>query len=354
VRIWADAEYLLWWNKERFVPALATTSPVGTAQAVAGRLGLPTTSVLYGDGLIGGDAQSGYRGSLGFWLDHGQTIGLGARFFYMGDENDGFTASSNGNPILARPFFNADPLVLAEDALLVAFPGISTGTINIVATNVAKGGDLYLRKLLLSGYCNRLDLIGGYQHTELDDAVWVGHSLVSQDPGGAVPVGTLIDSQDRFKTENQFDGGFIGLMTEAEDGRLTWRMLTKIAFGNMKQSYSVSGSTATTVPGGPAAGANNGLLTWPTNIGFADRNTFAIVPELNVSVGYKLTRNVQLTTGYSFIYWSKVVLAGDIIDTTINPTQLPGPLVGAARPTVSLFDDDFWYHGISAGVNVRF
>ena len=43
VRIWADAEYLLWWNKERFVPALATTSPVGTAQAVAGRLGLPPT-----------------------------------------------------------------------------------------------------------------------------------------------------------------------------------------------------------------------------------------------------------------------------------------------------------------------
>ena len=267
LRMWADAEYLLWWSQDRFVPALATTSPVGTPQAVAGRLGQPTTSILYGNDMIGGDAQSGYRGSVGFWLDQGQTIGLGARFFYVGDENNGFMASSTGNPILARPFFNADPAVLAEDALLVAFPGISTGTINIDVTNVAMGGDLYLRKLLLSGYCNRLDLIGGYQRTDLDDEVLVGHSLVSQDPAGPIPVGTLIDSQDRFKTENQFDGGFIGLMTVAEDGRLTWRLLTKVAFGNMKQSYTVSGSTVTTVPALPALSTNNG----PANVAHEHR-----------------------------------------------------------------------------------
>ncbi len=122
----------------------------------------------------------------------------------------------------------------------------------------------------------------------------------------------------------------------------------------MKQAYTISGSTVTTVPPGPAVGSNTGLLTLPTNIGFASNNTLAIVPELNVSVRYNLKKNVQLTAGYSLIYWSKIILAGDIIDTTINPTQVPGPLVGAARPTVSVSDDSFYYHGITAGVHIRF
>ena len=215
------------------------------------------------------------------------------------------------------------------------------------------GGDLYLRKLLLSGQGNRIDLIGGYQHTDLDDDVWITHSLVSQG-GGPIAIGTVIESQDRFQVENQFDGGFVGLMAASKDGGLSWRLLTKVAFGNMRQAYTISGSTVTTVPPGPAAGINTGLLTLPTNIGFASNNTMAIVPELNVSVKYNLKKNVQLTAGYSLIYWSKIILAGDIIDTTINPTQVPGPLVGAARPAVSVSDDSFYYHGITAGVHIRF
>ena len=34
-----------------------------------------------------------------------------------------------------------------------------------------------------------------------------------------------------------------------------------------------------------------------------------------------MTRNLELSFGYSFIYWSRIVTAGDSIDPAINPSQ---------------------------------
>ncbi len=337
-RIWAHGEYLLWWGQERNIPALVTTSPNGTPRGAAGRLGSPTTSILFGDELIGDDAQSGFRVAGGFWLDALQTWGIGARYFLVGDEDDEFAAASDGDPILARPFFNT--ALNQPDALLVAFPGVSTGSVSMITTNKAEGIDGYLRKLLHAGYCNRLDFIGGYQYSKVEDDVVAANSLVSQDPGGFVPVGTTIDTRDVFEAENTFHGGFIGLMGVAEDGRLTWRMLSKVAFGNMRQRASISGSTVTTVPGEPPASSNSGLLATPNNIGTFERDEFAIVPELNLSVGYKLNNQVEMTVGYSFIHWSNVILAGGLVDPNSS--------------TVQLLDDGFWYQGLSFGAHGRF
>jgi hypothetical protein len=290
---------------------------------------------------------------LGGWFDARQTVGLGFRYFDIGDEKDGFRASSGGDPILARPFFNAD--LNTQDALLVAYPGISVGSVDMVTTNEARGFDALLHLLLLAGGCNRLDLIGGYQYSRIDDGVLASDSLVSQDPNGLIPVGTVIDTRDQFDVENEFNGGSIGLLGTAEDGRLTWRLLTKVGFGNMRQETTISGTTVTTIPGGPSATQNFGLLALPTNIGTTEQDEFAVVPELNVSVGYKITNQLQLTIGYSYIYWSKVALAGEVIDTTINPTQMGGPLVGPPVPTVlPSGNDGFWYQGLDFGLNWRF
>ena len=68
-----------------------------------------------------------------------------------------------------------------------------------------------------------------------------------------------------------------------------------------------------------------------------------------------MTNCFQVTLGYSFVYWTELALAGDMIDTTINPTQMVGPLVGAARPAVpSIASDNFWYTGLSVGGTLRF
>ncbi len=349
---WGDVEYLLLWGKDQRLPILATTSPAGTASNIAGHIGLPTTSVLFGDEMVGGDPYSGVRLSGGAWLNCEQTFGIGGRAFMVEGEDD-WSASSdvNGNPILARPFFNIDSG--GQDALLVAYPGISHGSINISADNETRGFDVFVRKLLVTGHCNRVDLIGGYQSTTIEDSVTVSNTLISDDPS-RIPLGAQIDTRDYFEIENEFHGGFVGLMSSAQDGRLTWNLLAKVAFGNMNQQATIRGTTTSSVPGVGSSTADVGLLAMPTNIGRFDRDEFAIVPELNVSMGYDCSKNCTITVGYTFIYWSEVALAGQMIDTTLNPTQLTGPLVGPARPSSDFSSDGFWLTGLSIGGSVRF
>ncbi len=75
------------------------------------------------------DHFDGGRLRFGVWLDRCHNWGLGAEFFKLGGESETFTATSSGNPILARPFFNTETGV--DDAELVAFPGVLAGTVGV-------------------------------------------------------------------------------------------------------------------------------------------------------------------------------------------------------------------------------
>jgi len=359
-RTWGAVEYLLWWSKDRPIPPLVTTSPPGTPvntgapdfTPVAGTLGQPETEVLFGDESVGNGSVSGFRLQFGLWLDTNQTLGVGGRYFTLGDNDDEFFASSEGDPILARPF--TDTSLPGENALLVAYPGVSTGSIEAQANNDIEGGDVFLRQLVYAGYGNRVDIIGGYQYSRLDDDVQIAHSLVSQDPLIHGPVGTRIDTIDSFEVRNEFHGGTVGLMSEAEDGRLTWRLMSKVGFGKMKETVRISGNTVVTAPNNAVATNDYGLLALPTNIGTYEQDDFVIVPEGSISVGYKLTQWLEISAGYSVIYWTGVQLAGDAIDTTINPTQIGGPLFGPARPAFAFDDTSFWAQGITFGLDWRY
>ena len=351
-RFWFDTEYLLLWTEERFLPALVTTSPPGTLQAEAGVLGFQDSSILFGDDKFEDNPVSGYRIHGGYWLDSQQTLGVGVRYFSLDDNSVDYSVASGGDPILGRPFLNTD--LNQEDALLVAFPGLSTGSININATNEISGGDIYVRRLLYSGCGNRVDFVGGYQYSQIDDKVTVRNSLTSVDPAGRVPVNTVIGTRDEFDATNQFHGGSLGLMAEAEDGRLFWRAMAKVAFGNVRHKVAIRGQTVTDGPTLPPVTDNFGLLALGSNIGDYQQDEYGVIPEARITLGYKLSNSTQLTIGYSVIYWSQVVLAGEAIDTAINPTQLTGALVGDARPRFNFTDTSFWAQGLNFGVNVRF
>lgn len=344
---WFDAEYLYWWSKKRYVPALVTTSPAATPQAQAGVLGLPTTTVLFGDELLGGDPDSGYRVSGGKWLNKSKTTAIGGRFMMVRNEENFFQASP-GDPILARPFF--DTVGGAEDAFLVAYPGLAHGNINITAENRVRGFDVYLRKLLLAGYCNRWDIISGYQNSNVEDRVDIRNEWIALD-NSRIAQDSHVATHDFFEVDNQFHGGFLGIMASSADGRLSWNLLAKVAVGNMNQEATIVGSETQTVPAAGATTLNEGLLAQSTNIGSFEHDEFAIVPEMNVTVGYNVSDNFQLTLGYTFIYWSEVALAGDMIDTTINTSQ---PVVGPNRPSASLTSDGYWYTGLNFGASLRF
>jgi hypothetical protein len=59
--------------------------------------------------------------------------------------------------------------------------------------------------------------------------------------------------------------------------------------------------------------------------------------------------------GYSLVYWSKVIRAGEQIDLNVNPSQFPpGDLVGAPQPQFRAVTTDFWAQGLNFGLDFRF
>jgi hypothetical protein len=94
-------------------------------------------------------------------------------------------------------------------------------------------------------------------------------------------------------------------------------------------------------------------------MGHFHRDEFAVLPEIGVKLGYRLTDAILLTAGYSFLYWSEVARPGDQVDLALNPSQLPtssggGTLMGAARPAATLHSTDFWAHGLNVGIELRY
>jgi hypothetical protein len=354
-RWWARGEYLLWWTDGMRTPPLATTSPNGTAQAAAGVLDQGATTLFGGDLLTA--SRSGGRIRFGTWLGEGRCVGVEGEYFALGDINDNFVGTSTGDPILVRPFFNA--LSNAEDSELVAFPGVVSGTFNADAQgSLQSAGVRMLWNLCQSGEpispgtveCNeaRLDLLLGYRFLRLDESLQMREQLTSQlanDPG-------TFDITDSFATQNEFNGFEIGLARTEGYRRWTLDMLLKIAFGNVRESVSINGSTIIDDGTGPQTFAG-GLLAQRTNIGDFSRDRFALIPELGATIGYQLTPRWQANFGYSLIYWDRTVRAGEQIDRTLNPNLLPPELVpfsGPLRPEFSFQENSFWAQGMSFGL----
>ena len=105
-KYWLRTDYLAWWTNGTKLPPLVTTSPTGTPVAQAGVLGAPGTTVFFGDATVGTDMRSGFRTTLGMWLDCCHKWDVEFDYLSLGERPNDFNMFSTGFPILARPFFN--------------------------------------------------------------------------------------------------------------------------------------------------------------------------------------------------------------------------------------------------------
>jgi hypothetical protein len=350
--LWGSFEYLLWWEREADYPALATTSPNGTARENAGVLGLNSTSVLFGgDSPVDSGSLSGGRLTLGFWLDTCQINSIAGRGFGIEEHGVTFSAASDDNSILGRPFFNA--FTGEQDALLLAFPGELRGDIEISQDTQAQGAQAFVRHLCRTGSNYRIDTIYGYRYLGVDDSLRIDNTLEFTDPAGG-NFGTRLNQFDLFEIENEFHGGELGLMGHSVDGRWTLDFLATVALGSMQQRANVRGRTITTPQGGGPTTLNGGLLTQGTNIGTFEDDPFAVVPEVTVTLGYCISPRLDFSVGYTFLYASNVMRAGDVMDTAVNLTQQTSILDGPARPAFQFQDSGYWLQGINFGLNLRY
>jgi hypothetical protein len=383
-RVWARAEYLMWWTKGMDTPPLVTTAPDGTPRFVpntnppvpfAGALGQPGTQILFGGEDLFDELRSGGRVTAGIGLDWCYGIGVEFEYFGLGKSRERFLATGlNGDPILARPFFdvNFNNGQGVQSRELVSFPDTIEGSVRVNAENSLNSYGLRIRQNLCCGNVDlgpcrantcclqnvthgntRWDFIYGYRHVDLEDSIGIREDLITLD---AVPQQRFI-VRDGFSSSTEFHGVDLGLAYEFHRCRWSLDLLAKIAFGNNRQRVRINGSTDSTfddgapVPGFPRMG---GLLTQTTNIGNYSNDHFSVIPEVGVTLGYRLTNNLSLTFGYTFMYWTNVVRAGEQIDFSVDPRLLGAPNAnGATRPQFAFHTTDFWAQGLNFGAECR-
>jgi hypothetical protein len=358
--LFVRADYLFWDTKGMNLPPLVTTSPDGTPRVDAGVLGEDGTIVLFGDEQVGGDMRSGGRITFGRWFDPCQRLGIEAEYFGLKDESTSFSASSEGDPILARPFF--DTLQGTQSADLIAFPNVIQGTIAIDhLTSFQGAGVRALYNLCCGDGCGmscvtgcpvqtgyRFDVLMGYRFLRLDDRLDIVEDSTSLE--STLPGSFFI--RDHFSSENQFHGWDFGTALHFCKGCWSLDLLSKLAIGNTRSTIAIDGSTIITEQGQSQA-HQGGILALGSNIGTYQNDDFSVVPELGATVGYQLNPCWRVTLGYTFIYWSKVFRAGDAIDLDVNPNLFPPveeEVDDNLRPEFRLICDDFWAQGMNVGL----
>ena len=352
--IWATAEFLMWWGKGTQLPPLITTSPQTTPQLLAGRLGQPTTDVLYGNLMSGDDVRFGGRVGFGIWLDQEHNVTVGGKFYGLESERQAFFTTSTGDPILARPFFNV--LIGQQDALLIAFPGLVEGSISVDhVTDNFMGTEAYMEIMMARECRRRVDLILGYHFLRMDDSLTINSFHRITEIGGLLPQGTTFNLTDRFATENEFHGGEIGLKGKMARGSWSLDGLIKTSLGSQRQQVAISGTSEVNFPPGPPLPFPGGFLAQGTNSGVFERDRFILIPEATLNLTYHHTPCLSFHAGYNIIWMTEAVTSGDQIDLNLNLTQqFGGPLVGPAAPLFPFRERDYWLQGLNFGVNLDF
>ncbi len=345
--LWFRDEALTWWVKSAPTPPLVTTSPPGTFPTVAGVLGQPNTQVLFGGDGVNGDSRYGARYTVGVGLVPG-VVGVEGSFFLLEGQGHGFAAASTGDPILARPFF--DVTRNAPGSTLVAFPGGLNGAIQAQANSSNfLGAEALVRAGLGSAALGRIDLLAGYRFLRFDEGLEVREDLAPT--LFPFPPAARITVRDSFITHNQFHGGELGAEAQLRGGPFSLSLLAKCALGDTYREVKINGQTSLAVAGGPSVTSNLGLLAQPSNSGRFTDNAFAVVPELGLRLGFWLTPNVQVTAGYTVLWWTEVARPGDQVDLRVNSLQ------GALGPRLPAFpnnDTTIWVQGLSVGWALRY
>jgi hypothetical protein len=348
--VYGSAEALFWWMRDSRLPPLLTISPPSVAGGVA-----PGTRVLYGDNSVAPQERIGGRFTVGMWLNECQNWGVVGSYFFLGNRGNSFATAGDGVSVLSRPFLNINPIVNGTpgmpvpDREIIAFPGFATGTFTAKTSDVLWGADINARMNLLSGCRWRLDGLAGFRYLHFDEQLTITETFQGIAGPNAGRAGSLMD---HFETNNDFYGGQLGLVGELRRGPWSLDMIGKVALGTTHQSVTASGAQmGMNEFGAPVSGA--GLLVQPSNAGTRNRDSFSVVPEVTLNLGYQVTQHLKVFAGYDFLYWSHVTRVGDQIDTTLDVNSRTFPISqapGATRPAPRFQDTGFWAQGFNAGL----
>jgi hypothetical protein len=370
-RFYGGVEYLLWWVKG--APLSAPLVSTGPAANDEGFLVNSDTTILYGAPFApakgGNDTQnfgglSGSRLTLGYLIDEGQNLAAEARVFMLESGSAGFTAQGSstafGTPGIRIPVFNTVPytpgsttdLTISENGLPVAIPGIIAGKVVIANTLRLWGSDATAVFKVYRSSQWELNALAGFSYLDLSEGFGLTDSLAGLSGPFVGQSGTV---GDHFGTVNQFYGAAVGLRSRVSWGPVSVSLTGRLALGSSHEVLSVSG--AFQAINFTASSGAQGIFAQPSNSGVRASNVFAVVPEVEVKLGFDITPSVRLTLGYDFVYYSSVVRPGAQIDRNLPKGQIfeqGGSAVSATSPSPLFNKTGFLAQGLSAGVALRF
>lgn len=344
-----SAEALFAWFKESPTPVPIITDSYANA---------PGVNVLLGGGTVDTNPNYGFKLTGGYRFD--SRVGVELTGFYIPSRSTSSSVSSTGLPgsiDLYLPYF--DVIRGQENVTEISFSPTYRGSAQVTLENSLGGGELNMTWSLPAQDALRVDLIGGFRYLQLRESYTITTSSPYNPPNPA----DIWNTTDSFDARNRFYGPQLGVRATYDQGPWVGSVNAKIAAGTMQQKVSVNGYLETNdyTNYGPTQIYTGGYFALPTNSGDHSRNTFAVVPEIGLNVGYRLTSQATVYVGYSLLYMSDVARPGDQINRNINPTQTvswgndpPVKPIGPAQPAFSFTTSDFWAQSVSIGFAYRF
>jgi len=348
-RLSISAEALLWWFKG---------SPTPVPLVSNGLLDVAGTKVLLGGKDLDTNPNSGFRVTVGYSLT--DRWGAEGSVFYLLDRSTSRTANSSGqigSQDLLIPFF--DVTLPGENTTFLSSQGQFAGRAKEELSNSFLGAELNGTMKLLWASPWRVDLLGGFRYLNLRET----YTFTTSSPNVAPEPADVFQTKDEFDATNNFYGAQLGVRARYDRGSWFASSAVKFALGAMTQSVDVDGFLETNDFNdfGPVQRFAGGYFAQPTNIGSHSRSVFAVVPEVGLNIGYRITEWVSVFAGYTFLYTNNVVRPAQQIDRNINPTQSasfggtpPTPLQGPARPSFKFSGTDFWAQGMNVGLLFRY
>jgi hypothetical protein len=341
-----SAEALLWWFKGNATPPLVTD----------GLFGGPGTKVFLGDRDADTNPNPGFRLTASYDLT--ATWGVESTFFYIPPRSTSRAVGSSGRPgstELFVPFIDVTGESLTNLSSETLFSGRATEELRNSLLGAELNGTMRLPML----GSLRMDALAGFRYLRLRETYTLETDSANIPPQPA----DVFQTRDEFDATNNFFGLQVGARARADWGPVFLGGLVKVALGAMVQSVDIAGQLVTNDFNnfGTPQTFVGGYFAQPTNIGNHTRHVISVVPEAGLTLGYRITPQLSVFSGYTFLYASNVVRAPQQVNRQINSTGAPAitsnpprTLVGPAQPSFKFNSSDFWAQGLNVGLAYRF
>lgn len=366
-QFFGSAEYLYWKIKDspKTIP-LVVTGPIVNS-------GSPVTDydVVLGGRKIKNNWRSGGRFSLGYWFDDEQCYGAEVSYFFLpkgSKSSKVFSDGTVGSAFLAIPY--VDVVTQTDSSEAISFPSGSpggySGFAKLNVSNNLQGAELNGLARFGNRCDSHFDLLVGFRYLYFGENLTFNTSSPYVAPFDNFSKPDIYKTKDRFKTENNFYGAQIGLAWETLFcNDFFFNVKAKVALGAVHQKLNIKGHLITNDFNGfdpnPVVVYEGGYFALPTNIGHHKKTKFAVLPEVNLNVGYQVMDCLRLQLGYSFLYLNHVMYASNQLDPRINPSQSNAieytpnaELVGEASPRARHKSISLWAQGLNIGLEYSF